>query len=163
MYDFPKVYVEQLDRLLWDKWYTACFTESYQNSSVWATYADGHKGACLIFEAVEEDGSKKLKLIWGSSSTTLDFRGVNYADRPGEIDFFRTIARMLGTHFRELWYTDQDGRTSECASHIGSGRSEAMLGEKIIVNDFYRDVTFKTKDWEYEQEYQAYPNVFRHF
>ena len=62
MLDFPKVYVGQLDRLLWPKWYTACFTGSYHNSSVWAKYADGHKGVCLIFEAVEEDDSNNLKL-----------------------------------------------------------------------------------------------------
>ncbi|MDE0688955.1 MAG: DUF2971 domain-containing protein [Candidatus Poribacteria bacterium] len=161
-HDFPKVYVEQLDRLLWENWYTACFTESYHNSSVWATYADGHKGACLIFEAVEEDGSKNLKLNWGKSSTTLAFREVNYADRPGEIDFFRTIARMRGTHFRELWYTDQDGKTSECASHIGSDRSEDAW-QADYWNNFYRDVTFKTKDWEYEQEYRLIltsPDIF---
>ena len=71
--DFPKVYVEQLDRLLWEKWYTACFTESYHNSSVWAKYADGHKGACLIFEAVEEDGSKNLKLNWRQESHNTPF------------------------------------------------------------------------------------------
>lgn len=160
--DFPKVYVEQLDRLLWENWYTACFTGSYQNSSVWANYADGHKGACLIFEAVEEDGSKNLKLIWGKGPTILPFRKVNYADRPGEIDFFRTIARMRGTHFRELWYTDQDGNTSECASHIGSDRSEDAWRE-LYWNNFYRDITFKTKDWEYEQEYRlilTYSDIF---
>ena len=48
MHDFPRVYVEQLHRLLWPDWYTACFTESFHNSSVWAKYADGHKGVCLI-------------------------------------------------------------------------------------------------------------------
>lgn len=161
MYDFPKVYVEQLDRLLWENWYTACFTGSYQNSSVWATYADGHKGACLIFEAVEEDGSKNLKLNWGKDSRTFPFHEVNYADRPDEIDFFRTIARMRGTHFRELWYTNQDGRTSECASHIRSDRSEAAWWEHYQ-NNFLRDITFKTKDWEYEQEYRlilTYPDL----
>ena len=153
MLDFPKVYVEQLDRLLWEKWYTACFTESYHNSSVWAKYADGHKGACLIFEAVEEDGSKNLKLNWGSSLTTLSFREVNYTDRPGEIDFFQTICKGIGSPFREFWYTDQEGRTSECASHIGSDRSEDAWRE-LYWNNFYRDITFKTKDWEYEQEYR---------
>ena len=153
MLDFPRIYVEQLDRLLWENWYTACFTESYHNSSVWAKYTDGHKGACLIFKAVEEDGSKNLKLNWRKGSRTLPFHEVNYADRPGEIDFFRTIARMRGTHFRELWYTDQNGRASECASHIGSDRSEAIWREDYR-NNFLRDVTFKTRDWKYEQEYR---------
>ena len=160
--DFPKVYVEQLDRLLWEKWYTACFTGSYHNSSVWAQYADGHKGACLIFEAVEEDGSKNLKLNWGKSLKPLAFREVNYTDGPGEIDFFRTICKAIGYPFRGFWYTDQDGRTSECAAHIKSESDEAVLKE-LYWNDFYRDITFKTKDWEYEQEYRlilTYPDIF---
>ena len=57
MFDFPRVYMEQLEKLLWPRWYTACFTKSYHNSSVWAKYADDHKGVCLIFEAVKTDNS----------------------------------------------------------------------------------------------------------
>ena len=48
IFDFPKVYVEQLERLLWTKWYTACFMTSYHNSSVWGHYGDKHTGVCLI-------------------------------------------------------------------------------------------------------------------
>ena len=155
MLDFPKIYVEQLDRLLWSKWYTACFTGSYHNSSVWAKYADGHKGACLIFEDVENDNSTSLKLNYktSNSSRTIPFREVHYADRPGEIDFFRTICRTTKDTLRKLWYTDQDGNISECAAHIGSDSDEAAWKE-LYWNNFFRDVTFKTKDWEYEQEYR---------
>ena len=53
----------------------------------------------------------------------------------------------------ELWYTDQDGNVSECAAHIGVDRDEADWREHYW-NDFFRDVTFKTKDWRYEQEYR---------
>ena len=97
MLDFPKVYVEQLDRLLWSRWYTACFTGSYHNSSVWAKYADGHKGACLIFEDVENDNSTSLKLNYktSNSSRTIPFREVHYADRPGEIDFLFAERRRI--------------------------------------------------------------------
>ena len=153
MLDFPKVYVEQLDRLLWVKWYTACFTESCHNSSVWAKYADAHKGVCLIFKAIEKDNSNSLEL--SNNSITLPFREVHYEDKPGETDFFRTICRMPVATLRELWYTDQDGRTSECATHIESESDEAVRNWKELYwKNFFRDVTFKTKDWEYEQEYR---------
>ena len=151
MLDFPKVYVEQLDRLLWVKWYTACFTGSYHNSSVWAKYADSHKGVCLIFENVENDNSTRLEL--NNNSITLPFREVHYENKPGETDFFRTICRMPVSTLRELWYTDQDGRTSECAAHIESESDEAAWKE-LYWKNFFRDVTFKTKDWKYEQEYR---------
>ena len=151
MPDFPKVYVEQLDRLLWTDWYTVCFTESYCNSSVWAKYADGHKGVCLIFEAKEKVNSNSLAL--NNNSITLPFREVHYEDKPSETDFFRTICRMPVSTLRELWYTDQDGRISECAAHIES-ESDKATWKELYWKNFFRDVTFKTKDWAYEQEHR---------
>ena len=155
MLDFPKIYVEQLEKLLWPKWYTACFTKSYHNSSVWAKYADSHKGVCLIFEAIEKDNSNLLELNQetGNRSITLPFYEVNYAHKPGEIDFFRTICRMTVSALKKLWYTDQDGNLSECAAHIGSDCGEATWRDTYW-NNLFRDVTFKTKDWAYEQEYR---------
>ena len=153
MHDFPRVYVEQLDRLLWPDWYTVCFTESFDNSSVWAKYADGHKGVCLIFEALEKEGSSTLGLnqkttdFTGKASNnfmTLPFRKVNYADSPDEIDFFRTICRTTMPKFRELWDTDDDGNLSEIEPD----------GYEDVRDNFFNHVTFKTKHWEYEQEYR---------
>ena len=151
MLDFPKVYVEQLDRLLWTKWYTACFAESYHKSTMWGQYADGHKGVCLIFKAIEKDRSNNLEL--NNNSITLPFRKVHYEDNPGETDFFRTICRIPVGTLRKLWYTDQNGEISECAAHIESDSDEAVWKE-LYWKNFFRDVTFKTKDWEYEQEHR---------
>ena len=155
MLDFPRIYVEQLDRLLWQKWYTTCFTESYHNSSMWTKYTDGHKGVCLIFKAIENNNSTSLKLSHTTSDRTisLPFHKVNYEVKPGETDFFRTICRMPVGTLKELWYTDQDGNTSECAAHIGSDSDEAAWKE-LYWKNFFRDVTFKTKDWKYEEEYR---------
>ena len=155
MLDFPRIYVEQLDRLLWSKWYTACFTESYHNSSVWAKYADGHKGACLIFEAIENDNSTSLQLNHrtNNSPTTLPFRKVNYAHIPNETDFFQTICRITVPTLMELWFTDQDGNISECAPDFGSDQIQSAWHERCR-NNFFRHGTFKTKHWKYEQEYR---------
>ena len=54
---------------------------------------------------------------------------------------------------KKLWYSDQDGNISECAAHIRSDDSQAAW-QVDYRNDFLRDVTFKTIDWEYEQEYR---------
>ena len=155
IFDFPKVYVEQLERLLLPKWYTACFMKSYHNSSVWGHYGDSHKGACLIFEPVETDNSHSLKLDQktGSGYVTTPLYKVNYADKPGEIDFFRTICRLPVAALRRLWYTDQNGNISECAAHIGTDSDEDAW-RKSYWRNFFRDITIKTKDWEYEQEYR---------
>ena len=153
MPDFPRVYVEQLHRLLWPDWYTACFTESFHNSSVWAKYADGHRGVCLIFEALEEEGSSTLGLNQKTTDfteeasnnfITLPFRKINYADSPDEIDFFRTICRTTKPELRELWDTDEGGNLSEIEPD----------GCEDVRDNFFNDVTFKTKHWAYEQEYR---------
>ena len=31
--DFPNIYLKEIERLLWPKWYTACFMRDYHNSS----------------------------------------------------------------------------------------------------------------------------------
>ncbi len=154
-FDFPKIYIGQLERLLWPEWYTACFMKSYHNSSVWGNYGDNHKGACLIFETVKTGELNNLELNrkTGSGSITIPFYEVRYADRPGEIDFFRTICRLPVAALRKLWYTDQDGNISECAAHIGSDGDESAW-RKNYWDNFFRDITIKTKDWAYEQEYR---------
>lgn len=153
--DFSKVYVEQLEKLLWSKWYTVCFTKSHHNSSVWAKYGESHKGACLIFEAVATDSLNSLELnqTTGSGFRTMPFYEISYADRPGEVDFFRTICRLPVAALMKLWYIDQDGNISECASHIGPGGDEGAW-RKSYWDNFFRDITIKTRDWAYEQEYR---------
>ena len=155
IFDFPWVYVQQLERLLWPKWYTACFMKNYHNSSVWGNYGDNHKGACLIFEAVETDKSNSLELnqMTCEQSRTMTFHEVSYADKAGEVDFFRSIGRWPGPTLMELWYTDPDGNISECAAHIRpEGEIDTWL--KNYWDNFYRDITTKTKDWKYEEEYR---------
>ena len=83
----------------------------------------------------------------------MPFHEVTYADRPGEVDFFRTICRLPVAALRRLWYTDQEGNVSECAAHIGSDGDEDAW-RKSYWEDFLRDITIKTKDWAYEQEYR---------
>ena len=154
--DFPKVYVEQLERLLWPKWYTACFTKSYHDSSVWGHYGDSHKGVCLIFEAVDTDDSNQLglNLTINDRTRTLHFREVSYTDRPGEIDFFRTICRLPVGALKKLWYTDQEGNVSKCADHLQEYGGDEDAWRKNYRNKFFRGLITKTTDWAYEQEYR---------
>ena len=154
-FDFPKAYLEQLERLLWPKWYAACFMKSCHNSSVWGNYGDNHKGVCLIFEAEEANKSKNLELcqLTGKNVKTMPFRKVRYKNKTGEVDFFRSIGRLTVAALMNLWYTDREGNISECASHIRPDGDEDVWRKSYWAN-FFRDITIKTKDWEYEQEYR---------
>ena len=155
IFDFPWVYLQQLERLLWPKWYTACFTKSYHNSSVWGTYGDKHEGACLIFEAVEGDGesnSLELNQMTGERAR-IPFFEINYVKKVDPVNFFRSIGMVRRSALMKVWYTDQDGNISECATHIQPNDYASSWLENYL-DIFYRDITIKTRDWEYEQEYR---------
>ena len=145
-FDFPKVYVENLKNLPFHKWWTACFTKSYDNLSVWGNYADGHRGACLIFEDNLNWRSVKYRI--------MPFQKVSYENKPTELDFFRSIGAGTVAEIMKTWYTDEDGNRSENASHIGD-ESEAAAWRKDYWDNFFRIITTKNRDWEYEQEYRV--------
>ena len=163
--EFPTIYVDQLDKLLWPQWYAACFARSYNNSSLWANYGDSHKGVCLIFEAVETTHASTLKLEhvtgWSSDSSggskehwnfsPLSFHDVTYSVKLDEIGFFRNIAMLPISALIQLWYTDEEGNTSECASHVKADM-DLEPWRKEHWADYERDIMLKSKDWEHEQE-----------
>ena len=160
IYDFPMIYLNEIERLLCPNWYTACFMKDYHNSSVWGHYADGHKGVCLIFESKQIGESNGFELYYGTGNSVRAIRlsKIRYEAKPAEVDFFRSIGRLTGKDVKEHWYTDEEGNISECASHIprdGDMDSDEMVDwRNRHRNTFYRDITAKTKDWEYEQEYR---------
>ena len=146
IFDFPKVYVENLKNLPFHKWWTACFTKSYDNLSVWGNYADGHRGACLIFGD---------NLNWKPVKYRItSFHEVSYENKPIEIDFFRSIGAGTVAEIMKTWYTDEDGSRSGSASHIGD-ESEEVAWRKDYWDNFFRIITTKNRDWEYEQEYRV--------
>ena len=170
--DFSHVYVDQLENLLWPDWYIACFTSSYHNSSSWAHYGDAHKGVCLIFDTEESDGVQMLALDqvmgWSSnasqealtehrSSVRNSFYEVNYRETPEEVDFFRSIGRLSGSAIMTLWYSDEAGNVSECASHMDANGNIDSWREDIW-DAFYRDIVAKTSDWSHECEHRLILN-----
>ena len=161
IFDFPNVYLKQLERLLYPKWYAACFAKDYSNSSMWGHYADNHKGVCLVFETEATSQGNSLTLdgitgfggngkeYWGSSPRI--FYGINYQDTPGEIDFFRSMGCVPYGELINLWFKGDDGSYSECGNYFGPNNDEKAW-QKDYWHKFYRDITIKTNDWKYEQE-----------
>ena len=160
--DFPNSFLKQLvDRLVYPRWYTACFIRECNNSSLWAHYADGHKGVCLIFEANESpEGTEPtitLNELSGSSNKGENWRDVSmqiyditYAAKAGEIDFFRSIGWLQQSTLEEFWYSDEDGKYSECGLHLEKNNVGAWRRKYRKI--FYRDISVKTRDWKYEKE-----------
>ena len=167
--DFPKAYVSQLTRILYSKWYVACFLEDCTSSSVWGHYGDNHRGAALIFDASNDSRNLQLELkrivgFSGGPSTTggdasskltwryspMEFHRIRYQKEIEELDFFRSIGVLPVNRLIERWYTNQAGVRSKCADHIAAD-SEASWRE-VYWKSFYRDISLKTEDWSYEKE-----------
>lgn len=149
--DFPRDYVDGLEKLLWPKWYAACFSKDYGNSSLWGTYGKGHRGVCLIFATGDGSDSRTMHLEDSSGSPRhVEFHDVAYHDRRNAVNFFRNIGRLPPDAAMELWYKDDAGSTSECASHLLSDDTGTWRDE--YWTRFYQDITSKTKHWEHEHE-----------
>ena len=158
--DFPLIYLNEIERLLWPNWYTACFTKHYHNSSLWGHYADNHSGVCLIFESKQVGESDGFELYYGTGNSAREIRlsEIIYKNKPAEVDFFRSIGRLTGMDVMGQWHTDEEGNISECASHLlrdgDLDRDKVADWQKRHWDTFYRDITVKTKDWEHEEEYR---------
>ena len=59
----------------------------------------------------------------------------------------------VSSKLMKLWYTDEEGNISECATHIQPDGVAYQWFERRW-DKFYHDITIKTKDWEYEDEYR---------
>ena len=58
-----------------DMWFVSCFTEKYENLSMWEDYADHGRGICLAYEAV-----RLLEEVKKYSSLNAQFLPVRYVD-----------------------------------------------------------------------------------
>ena len=173
-FDFPEIYVGELSHLIQPNWYVACFTKTPHSSSMWSHYGDGHRGACLIFEAEDEDSEDSdepttptisLRQITGWSwnerdghrdswgFAPLQFCQVQYANRPAEVNFFISMGNITGQDLRDLWYTDEAGNVSGLGGHIINEHDRDAWRQRHW-DAFRRDLAFKTSEWEYEQEHR---------
>ena len=164
LYHFPDHYVRNFSRLMYSQWYAACFVTDPTNASMWGTYGDAHRGACLRFKAGHlASGAPYLNLRravgWstqsGGSTTThyeyrpLEFTPMTYGNRFQEIDAFRSIGRLPLMQLQSEWFTDRDGTRSTCASEMDFNNPEWM---RSYWKRFYDSLTIKFSDWKHENE-----------
>lgn len=152
-YDFPRVYLETLNQLIYPNWYTACFSRDCTNAVAWASYGDAHRGICLVFESITVSGRQVLPLKittrYGAQDVAQAFHDVNYGPDESPIDFFRSIGRVPYSELVETWYSDGKGNVSECGNHLGS---DVDSWRKEYWEQFLRGVAQKSGDWKHEAE-----------
>ncbi|MGA9046520.1 MAG: DUF2971 domain-containing protein [Sulfuricurvum sp.] len=162
--EFPDKYINCLEKLMYPKWYTACFMseKAINNSSVWGHYGDGHKGVCLIFESDENNFINLYgKNGWGGSKNNIkpsfgwsnsEFQEIKYQKGFEEIDFWKSLGNLPIPILNSTWFFDEQANKSVISDFmLGTNEDE---WRKVYWENFYRDITIKLKDWTYEQEYR---------
>ena len=160
--DFSRVFLEDIQTLVFPDWYVACFMKGYVSSSSWSHYADGHKGVCLVFDLPQASGVPILELQRPvrdeakkePPKLSLPAHDVMYRDVLEEVDFFRSLGSGTEAQLLGDWYTDVDGNRSECAGHIGT--SEESSWKVMYWAKFLRSILTKTREWQDERECRVF-------
>lgn len=161
--EFPYFFQRKLKQLMHRDWYTACFMneESSQSSSVWGSYGANHTGVCLVFKADAREENHYLTL---NQPTSLDskngsnyglqsskFYSIDYTRFPSPINFFTSLGQLPNPQLVNNWLRSSDGKLSNLYnsiySNIDSWRDEYH-------KNFLNNITRKSKDWKYENEYR---------
>ena len=153
--DFPEEYLNKIEDLIHPKWYVACFSSSYNNSSLWGHYGDGHKGVCLKFRdsialkcKIGISGSKdNVKTIY--DNRPFQVYTIDYQRKYPQIDFFKNLGVLPISTSNKMWYTDGNRNISSCAGDIYKNEE---LWRKKYWEGFYAVINKKSEDWQYEEE-----------
>ena len=159
--EFDNFYIASLESLGHPAWYAACFVEDASNASMWASYADGHKGLCLKFAAETGADRSTLSLyqavgIGGGKNgpkthfgyKPLPFEAMQYGDEYPEISFFETLGAIPGERLA-FWYAGPDGQRSTASAEILENQDHWRTG---YWKDYHAGRVTKTRDWGHEGE-----------
>ncbi|MDI7774670.1 DUF2971 domain-containing protein [Asticcacaulis sp. EMRT-3] len=169
---FPNEYVLQLQTLIYPAWYTASFSASFENASLWGHYSENHTGVCLKFRThkKEERQTLPLPMITGYgggkdnpqtyiSNVDMEFEKITYKTVRPAVDFFRSIGKLPIPKLNATWYVGSNGERSSCHDDVFS---EHDKWRSSYWSSFKTTITAKTEDWAYEQEYRLLMDGFFH-
>jgi hypothetical protein len=163
---FPAAYVSALDKLVHRDWYVACFAKTAENHSMWSTYADGHRGVCLMFKAkpnangtpcltIERitgmGAAKGERTRYFSSGVAHEFQPVRYTGAYPSIDFFRSLGTVSESSLNNFWYSGGNGTFSKCRDDV---YADANTWRNEYWKTFSESALYKTPEWSHEEEYR---------
>lgn len=164
LFDFPVKYVSQIEQLMFWPWYTACFTNNPNNSSMWGYYTNSHTGVCLKFKTASKNNTEGLNLrtitSYGGSKDQLrkgygnrffELHQINYNKKLEPVDFFRTIGRLPYPDLLNQWYSNENKEVSPLVKDIAEGQESwrTKYWDKFLIN-----IPVKTREWSHEEEYR---------
>ncbi|MBP3127763.1 DUF2971 domain-containing protein [Thalassospira sp. ER-Se-21-Dark] len=160
-YDFPSLYLDAIEDLLYPKALIACLSERFDNPSMWSHYSRNHSGICLQFTT---DGKtfpvNTIVGIGGTATNTkydvglvnLTLHKVTYDQEYPETDFFNSLGQLPIPTLNSAWLYDDEGNRSSCLNQLTN--DEGTWRQKYWEHH-PSTVTKKLSDWEYESEFRA--------
>lgn len=159
---FPAAYIAALEKLVHGDWYVACFAKTAENHSMWSTYANGHRGVCLMFkttanssglptmaiERITGVGESSRGETYSTSEVAHELQAVSYEAKFPAIDFFRSLG-SISTPQRNFWYLGEDGASSVCRAAVDA---DIDAWRKQYWQTFGDSALHKTPEWAAEEE-----------
>ncbi len=158
-FEFPKVYIKNIKKVLYNQFCAACFTNSFQNEPMWSNYANSENGICLIYKTKEINGKKCLTLnsACGDNKSNKTYKAfceqkiyeVKYTNEYPEINFFASLGGLPKKIIEDFWLCNFDRtKFSNCLKHY-EDHAKWYYEYHKKAEDY---ICIKSKNWEYEQE-----------
>ncbi|WP_455886948.1 DUF2971 domain-containing protein [Pseudomonas rustica] len=157
-------YLDQIERLMHPKWYVACFMKECENSAIWGSYGDNHRGICLKYRIGGPEPRLNLEMNkpvgYGykgiaTSFQPMPFEEVFYDREHTEIDFFRSLGNVPNEALGGFWYSDGSGNLSSTSEWF---KTDSVEIRDKHWRDFNFALTSKLPQWESEKEYRLVLN-----
>lgn len=163
---FAPRYVDQIEVLMHPKWYISCFMKECDNSAIWGSYGDNHKGICLKYLVSAQDSELSMEInkpvgVGGRgrdidfSFQSMRFKEVRYDREHSEIDFFRSLGNVPNEALGGFWYNDGNNYLSTKSEWYKTDSSDFR---KQHWDEFYLALTSKLPQWKSEKEYRLVLN-----
>lgn len=155
--DFPTIYTNQIQEIIYPKGYVVCFSSCNNNSAMWGNYANNNKGVCLIYQTKTADEKETISV---KSQVSLSGRGISYSFRNDQVRPVKYNSPLIQRNFFESL-----GRLNyfQLASWLVTGTGEkseilAKYNDEEWRNKYWADYTekycLKLPSWKHEQEYR---------
>lgn len=151
-----RLYLEILNKSMFDNWYVTCFMKEMDNPIVWSHYADNHKSICFIYETIEENDINYLTLK-NNKSEIIKFalREVKYNENERKIiNPFENFGMLMKDEVINQWINFNDQKSEFLSSCYNDNFQSKYASTQL------NDLSIKSDHWEYENEYRIILNSF---
>lgn len=146
-------YINYLSNFIRAKNYIASFNTDITNPVMWSHYTENHNGVCLIYKTA----NNKMELFKDETYTktrppkniTLEFKKINYEYENNTINFFYSFFDD-DNEIKDNWYKDL--LTNEKSNLYDNYKTNIKYIQNT--NNLLAQPLYKTKHWEYENEYR---------